>query len=311
MNIKALQAFQAVITEGSVSGAARAMHLSQPAVSRLIAVLEAELRLTLFKREKKRLLLTEEGAAFNREAHRILAGLREIPAIADEIRSHRPKRLRMVTMPRTALSVVAPAVARFAKEYPQVKLSLDVRSHRDIESWINGREYDLSFGNVPISFRAARSTPLVRAVFEVLMPADHPFTAKSAITLEDLAGETLVQNFPGMLLRRQTDIMFDAQNIRIEKEILAGTSQITEHLVAHGAGLTIIDRLSTLALDQTTVTTRPLVPERWVNFGVIRHRDDDPDPMVSTLIEMLREQIANCAVPGSIIPIEPDEDTLP
>ena len=163
MNIKALQAFQAVITEGSVSGAARAMHLSQPAVSRLIAVLEAELRLTLFKREKKRLLLTEEGAAFNREAHRILAGLREIPAIADEIRSHRPKRLRMVTMPRTALSVVAPAVARFAKEYPQVKLSLDVRSHRDIESWINGREYDLSFGNVPISFRAARSTPLVRA----------------------------------------------------------------------------------------------------------------------------------------------------
>ena len=59
------------------------------------------------------------------------------------------------------------------------------------------------------------------------------------------------------------------------------------------------------------MTTRPLVPERWVNFGVIRHRDDDPDPMVSTLIEMLREQIANCAVPGSIIPIEPDEDTLP
>ena len=307
MNIKALLAFQAVITEGSVSGAARAMHLSQPAVSRLIAILEAELRLTLFKREKKRLRLTEEGNAFNREAHRILASLREIPAIADEIRAHRFKRLRMVTMPRTALSVVAPTVARFSKEFPEVKLSLDVRSHRDIESWINGREYDLSFGNVPISFLSARSTPLVRTVFEVLMPTDHPFTKKTHVTLEDLAGETLVQNFPGMLLRRQTDMMFDAQSIRIEKEILAGTSLITEHLVAHGAGLTIIDRLSTLAMDPALVTTRPLLPERWVSFGVIRHCEDDPDPMVNTLVDMLRDKIDEYAVPGSIIPVPLEE----
>nr|WP_321455784.1 LysR family transcriptional regulator [uncultured Cohaesibacter sp.] len=310
MNIKALLAFQAVITEGSVSGAARTMNLSQPAVSRLISILEAELRLTLFKREKKRLRLTEEGAAFNREAHRILAGLREIPTIADEIRSHRPRRLRIVTMPRTALSIMAPSVARFSKENPDVKLSVDVRSHRDIESWINGREYDLSFGNVPISFRSARSTPLVRAVFEVLMPTDHAFTKKTHVTLEDLAGETLVQNFPGMLLRRQTDMMFDTQGIRIEKELLAGTSQITEHLVAHGAGLTIIDRLSTLAMDQTQVTTRPLLPERWVSFGVIRHCDDDPTPLINHLINIIRDRIDECAVPGSIVAIPIDEHTL-
>ncbi|SKA24223.1 LysR family transcriptional regulator [Consotaella salsifontis] len=300
MNIKALQAFNAVVLEGSVSAAARSMNLGQPAVSRLIALLEAELRLTLFKREKQRLYLTEEGATFNREARRILAALTEIPRIADEIRAHRPKRLRMVTMPRTSLSVVAPAVARFSRQRPDVKMSLDVRSHRDLESWINGREYDLCFGNVPVSHWAAQSTPLVRAVLEVLMPKDHPFADKEVVTLAELADETLVQNFPGMLLRRQTDAMFDASGIQIERELLAGTSQITQHLVAHGAGLAIIDRLSVLAMDPALVTTRPLHPARWVAFGVIRHCNDDPDPVVDALVDVLWERVAECVMPGSI-----------
>jgi DNA-binding transcriptional LysR family regulator len=61
MNIKALRAFRAVVAEGSVIGASRTMNLSQPAVSRLLALLEAELRLTLFLRVRRRLVLTDEG----------------------------------------------------------------------------------------------------------------------------------------------------------------------------------------------------------------------------------------------------------
>ncbi|WP_319498264.1 LysR family transcriptional regulator [uncultured Cohaesibacter sp.] len=303
MNIKELQAFNAVVQEGTVSGAARVMNLSQPAVSRLIMLLESELHISLFRREKQRLYLTEEGQAFNREARRILAGLSEIPRIAEEIRAHRLKRLRMVTMPRAALSVVAPVVARFTRENPDVKLSLDIRSHRDIESWINGREYDLGFGNVPITHWAAESTPIGRAVLEVLMPIDHPFARKEVVTLQDLATVPLVQQFPGMLLRRQTDALFDAHDVRIEQEVLAGSSQMAQYLVANGAGVTIIDRLSVLAMDDRLITTRPLSPTRWVAFGVIRHRDDDPDRMVLRLTEMLRERVAECAVDGSIVPL--------
>ncbi|MCF8481530.1 MAG: LysR family transcriptional regulator [Rhodospirillum sp.] len=300
MNIRALQAFNAVLTEGSVSGAARVMNLSQPAVSRLIALLEAELRLTLFKRERQRLFLTEEGAAFVREARRILAGLRDIPRIADEIRAHRFKRLRVVTMPRAALSVVAPAVARFTQVYPDVEVSLDMRSHRDLETWINGREYDLGFGNVPITHRSAVDMPLVRSVLEVLMPRDHPFTDREVVRMEDLAKEPLVQQFPGMLLRRQTDALFDAHDIRVGRDVLTGSSLLAQHLVAGGAGLTIIDRLSVLSMNPTVVTSRPLHPTRWVNFGVIRHRDEDPDPMARDMIQLLRDRVAECAVPGSI-----------
>ncbi len=311
MNIRALQAFNAVVSEGSVTAAARVMNLSQPAVSRLIAVLEAELQLTLFKREKKRLHLTDQGTAFLREAGRILAGLSEIPAIAAEIRTKTTSLLRVVSMPRTALSLVAPCVARFTRLYPDVKVSLDVRSHRELESWITGREYDLSFGNVPISIRSAVTTPLVRTALEVLMPADHPLAQREHVDLKDLRHETIVQNFPGQLLRRQTDAMFEAQGVQIEKELLAGTSVMTEHLVANKAGVAIIDRLSTLAMDERLVTSRPLLPAQWVTFGVIRHREDAPSPHVTALIDLLRERIADCAKAGSIVPIVAGETPAP
>lgn len=303
MNIRALQAFSAVLTEGTVSGAAQAMNLSQPAVSRLIALLESELNLTLFKRERHRLQLSDEGAVFAKEARRILASLQEIPRIAAEIRQGRLQRLRVVTMPRAALSVVVPAVAQLSRMHPEVKVSLDLRAHRDLETWINGREYDLGFGNVPVSHRAAEGTPMARAALQVLLPTGHPLADRAEIDVAMLKDEILVQQFPGMLLRGQVDALLQDCSVRGEREVLTNSSQMQQHLVAQGAGVAIIDRLSTLSMRSDQVVSRPLTPLRWVVFGVIRHRDSDPDPLVATLIELFRQQVGRCAVPGVIEPV--------
>ena len=86
MNINALMAFRAIVAEGSVAAAAQRLNRSQPAVSRMIAVLEHELKLRLFHRTRRRLALSDEGRAFYKETERILSGLNEIPKIAADIR---------------------------------------------------------------------------------------------------------------------------------------------------------------------------------------------------------------------------------
>ncbi|MEF2073056.1 LysR family transcriptional regulator [Consotaella aegiceratis] len=277
MNIKALRAFRAIVAEGSMSAAAQTLNLSQPAISRLISLLESELQLSLFKRDRRRLVLTEQGAAFEREASRILIHLDEIPRIAAEIRSSSVRRLRLVTMPRTALSIVSPAVARFSREHPDVEVSLDLRARRDLDFWIGGREYDFGFGNVPVGHRAAVGIPLVRTALQVL-----------------------VTQFPGLLLRRQIDELFEAHDVRPRRLLLAGSSQIMQHLVANGAGVTVIDRLSTLALAPGVVSMRPFKPERWVAFGVIRPRANRLDPLSERMIDYLRDEIAKHLEAGSI-----------
>ncbi|WP_145975925.1 LysR family transcriptional regulator, partial [Ruegeria atlantica] len=66
MNIKALRAFRATLSEGTLVAASEILHLSQPAISRLISGLEAELGLTLFDRSGRNLTPTREGLAFYR-----------------------------------------------------------------------------------------------------------------------------------------------------------------------------------------------------------------------------------------------------
>ncbi len=310
MNIKALRAFRAVATEGSVIGASRAMNLSQPAVSRLLALLEAELRLTLFHRVRRRLILTDEGRAFVREAGRILANLDEIPRIADEIRASRVKRLRVVSMPRTALSVVCPAVARIAREHPDVEISLDLRTRRDLELWIGGKEYDIGFGNVPVLHRAVRSLPLVRARLEVLLPAAHRMAGRDRLSIEDLAGEEIIAQFPGLLLRKQMDELFHASEMQTHYRLQTSSSQMASHLVANGAGITIIDRLSAATLDPQTVVLRPLEPARWVSFGVILPQEDEGEPLVDLMIAHLRQEIAARLAPGLVEPAGGESHTL-
>jgi len=300
VNIKALRAFRAIVAEGSMIGASRAMNLSQPAVSRLLALLEAELKFKLFHRIRRRLILTDEGRAFVREAGRLLANLDEIPRIAEEIRASRVKRLRVVSMPRAALSVVCAAIASLSRDYPDLQISLDLRTRRDMELWIGGKEYDVGFGNVPVIHRLVRSTALVRVRLEVLLPAGHPLADRDRLTVEDLTGEEIIAQFPGLLLRRQMDEIFHARDLHIPYRLQTSSSQIANHLVANGAGLTIIDRLSTATLDPREVVLRPLDPERWVSYGVFLPRGEDADPLVEVVIDYLRREIAGRLVSGVV-----------
>ena len=291
MRIKALQAFLIIAAEGSMNAASQVLHISQPALSRMIAQLERELKLTLFHRHHRNLTLTDEGRAFLREARRILANLNEIPRIAAEIRERSGQRLRIVTMPRVALSLVCPAVARFTRDYPDVQISVDLRTRRDLELWIGGKEYDLGIGNVPVAHKAVHGTPLVRTRLEVLLNRDHPLAARPHLTPGEIAGENIIAQFPGLMLREETDALFLSEGIKAHYRLLTSSSQIACQLVAQGAGITIIDPLSAATFDPDRIVLRPLRPARWVTFGVIMANDATPDPLTTGLVESLRQEI--------------------
>lgn len=292
MNIKALRAFRLVVSEGSVNAAAKTLCLSQPAVSRLIALLESELKLTLFLREGRRMLLTAQGAAFLQEAGRILANLDEIPRIASEIRNSGMQRLRLVTMPRVAMSLVCPAVAEFGRRYPDVQVSLDLKNRRDMEQWIVGKEYDLGVGGTPVIHRAAVGRSLVRVRVGVLMPATHRLAAKDEVDCADLAGERLIAQMPGLQFREQIDEIFASCGVQPTYRVQTSSSQMATRLVLDGAGLTLIDRLSAQAFLTPEVVLRPLNPERWFEFGIIRARDGRLSPLAEAFAACLASEIS-------------------
>ena len=125
MNLKSLRAFLYVMDEGALVHASRRMNLSQPAVSRLVNLLEEEVGVKLFYRDQKTLMPTPEAELFYPEAQRIVASLDDLPDLFCQFRSSALVPLRIVSQLRAANGLIIPALGRFAEQYPEVRTTLD------------------------------------------------------------------------------------------------------------------------------------------------------------------------------------------
>lgn len=280
------------INEGSIAGASRKMNLSQPAVSRLISSLEGELRLNLFNRMGRRLSPTPQALAFTHEAGRILANLDEIPRIAAEIRTGQKERLRVVTMPRIASAIVSPAVSQWMSTGPDTRLSLDVRSRREAERWLAGREYDFGIGALPVQHPGIETELLIRARAQAVLPKKHPLAEKSQISVEDLKNEPFIALMQGLLLRTQIDDLFRSAGVVKTYHCEVSASQLACQLVADGAGVSIADVLTIGSIRPGAVELRPITPERWMSFGLLIPRKRKLPPAGLKLIDCIRQRIA-------------------
>jgi DNA-binding transcriptional LysR family regulator len=269
MNIKALRAFRATMLEGSLVAASRAVHLSAPATSRLISQLEAQLRLTLFERDGRRLRPTAAGTAFFRDCSRILDGLDELPSIADAVRAGRQQALRVVAMPRVAGALVAPAVARFMAVEPHRPVRLDVRARREASHWLASREYDLAVGTLPLAHPEIETRPLLRVQAQVVMPRRHRLARRTVVTAQDLVDERVITLLPGLLLRTQLDDSFHSVGLQPSYACECASSQMACQLVSQGAGVALADTLTLMGLNAAGLVLRPFAPQRWMSFGLL------------------------------------------
>lgn len=121
-----MQVFERVADEGGFAAAARALDMSPPVVSRLIAELEAHLGTRLFQRTTRKVTLTEAGQAYLVRVRQIMQDVDEADAIASAHTNELAGRLRVHTLPVLASYVIAPLLAAFCERYPGIVLDIEV-----------------------------------------------------------------------------------------------------------------------------------------------------------------------------------------
>ncbi|MBX3661922.1 MAG: LysR family transcriptional regulator [Burkholderiales bacterium] len=313
MNVRGLRLFRLVVTTGSLSAAAESLSLSTSAASRLIALLEAELRLQLFHRTRRRLTLTAQGEVFYREAEHILAGFDEIPRIAGDIRSGAQSQLRLVTGPRIGQGLLAPALGLFRKAHPEIRVSVDMQSRFGIEGIVGTRVYDLGIISLPVAHPLVdiENRGLFRVRVEAVLPERHPLAAKASVTAKDLAAEPLLGLWPGQRWRKQIDDFFGSGGVRPRYAVETRSSLMACQLAREGAGVALLDRVCAQAIDLRGLAMRPLEPERWMLFGYV-HQARQPLganalaflDCVRAVLERFREQSAENA--ASVVMVSAD-----
>lgn len=127
-----MQVFERVSDEGGFAAAGRALDMSPPAVTRLIAQLEARLGTRLFQRTTRRVLLTEAGEAYLARVRQILQDVEEADALASAHTNTLSGRLRVHTQPVLATYVIAPLLSEFRRRQPGIVVEIDVEAHRGL-----------------------------------------------------------------------------------------------------------------------------------------------------------------------------------
>lgn len=148
--LQSMRVFERVVDEGSFAAAARALDMSAPVVTRLVADLEDHLGTRLLQRSTRRLALTEAGQAYLGRVRHILQDIDEAHAVTSSHTTELAGRLRLHAPPVMASYVIAPLLAEFRRRYPKIQIDIEVENAQEppIE------DYDITLFGVDERFDA-------------------------------------------------------------------------------------------------------------------------------------------------------------
>lgn len=292
MNLHKLAAFRAVMELRTLTEAANHLHITQPAMSRLISSLERDLDIKLFHRRRKRLIPTTEAESFFRVAQRILASIDELPRLVHDIRSHAGTRLRVVSMPRVAEVFVVPALQRFSKLYPRVNHTVEILSRIDMEQWISRQHFDIGLGALPTVHASLRTEELCKVPAVAVMSSSHRLAKRKSITADELADEPLVAPISGTMNRQNMDTILENASITPNIRTECGSGVLACHLAAAGIGITICDALTPRSYMQPDTVLVPIEPRFDMAFGILYPTAVTPESVTTAFTEILKEVVA-------------------
>ncbi len=196
MDLANLNAFIAVAETHSFSLAAERLHLTQPAVSKRIAALEAQLDVRLFDRLGREISLTEAGRALLPRAYQILNVLDDTRRALTNLNGDIGGRLSLATSHHIGLHRLPPLLRAFTRAHPQV--SLDIRfldSEVAYDEVLHGRAELAVITLAPQLAEPVLAVKVWDDPLDFVVAPEHPLAAKADITLADIAGHPAV--FPG------------------------------------------------------------------------------------------------------------------
>jgi DNA-binding transcriptional LysR family regulator len=242
---RALNAFRQTILSGSVTGAASALGRTQPAISRLLKELEADVGFALFERTKGRLALTPEGRYFFQELQRSFLGFERVSAVAAEIRQGRRGSLRIAALPAAAASFLPDALAGFARAFPGTSLELLVLSSAEVVRLVQAQECDLGIVEGSLVTPAVVVTHKHALRCAVVAPGRSPLRRKRVVALQDLHGQPLVALSPERsALGAQLAMLLGRAGIEPRTTATTHLTAAVSALVLQGMGIGVVDELT-------------------------------------------------------------------
>ena len=291
--LKPLRAFCQVARLGSISRAAEALFLSQPAVTLQIQALEREFGVRLFERTGRRLTLTREGEALHELARPMVEQLDTLGAsFRERLRGLEGGELQVAAGSSTILYLLPKIVEAFRASYPDVQLTLHNVTGAGGLELLRSDKVDLAVGSmldVPndLDYAAAyRFDPML------ITPRDHPLAALPRITLADLSPYGLILPPQRLTTYRLVDLVFRKAQVPYTVALEVGGWEVIKQYVAMGLGISIVTAICLTDSDRERLHARSLAeffPAR--SYGVVMRRGKYLSPQARAFIDLIRPDL--------------------
>lgn len=260
-----LRLFAAVIEHGGFTAAAKALHLTQPAVSMQVKELEEACGLPLFEKLGRRVDLTEAGRELATCVAGITAQLRETQEHLDALRGLKKGTLKLGAV--STAKYFAPALlAEFQRLYPDTSVRLVVSNREDIVRHLENNEVDLVLMGRPPKEVATDATSFAKHPLIIIAAPDHPLAQRRRIRLATVAQENFLLREPGSGTRAAMEALFASRNLAFKASMEMSSNETIKQAVMAGMGLAFISS-HTVGLE---LTARRLVALDVVGLPVMK-----------------------------------------
>lgn len=293
MDIHALNCFLAVVRAETITGAARILYMTQPALTRQMQALEEELGTTLFLRGKRRITLTEDGRFLYRRAREIVELMERTSQAFHKNSTDIAGEVFISGGETRAMRMVARAACRVRSEHPAITFSIHSGNGDDVRDRLDRGLADFGVYIEPVDLSTYEFLRMpARDTWGVLIPSNHPLAARDAVGPEDLAGEPLIASRQTMVRNEMAawfGAAYDRLNIVVRYSLLYNAS----FLVEQGMGIALcLDGILNLP-EHGPLCFRPLRPAMEVGVCLAWKKNQVFSRAAACFLDTFRKEISS------------------
>lgn len=275
--------------------AAERCGISQPALSTQLQELEAELKVQLVERSRRRVLLTPIGHDVVARARRVLQELQAIGQLAERERHFLDGTIRVGVLPSLGPYLLPHILPSLKQHYPALTLYLREGVAGDLLRRLDEGDLELLFFPLPIADPAFETEPLFDEPLWLALPRNHPLAGKPRIEEGDLHGQTILALEPGHSLCEAVLALCRLWNAHPLLDFATTSLDTLRQMAGLGVGATVLPALYVRAeaLQDPQITVKPFgEPSPCRTIGLVWRRETARRDAYRTLADLIRDALS-------------------
>jgi DNA-binding transcriptional LysR family regulator len=246
MRLRHIEVFHAIYTNGSITNAAKMLHVSQPSVSKVLSHAEMQLGFKLFERIKGRLIPTDEANMLFDEVDKIYQQMRSIKSTAENIKKAEFGNINLSVTPALGFDALPNAIAKYHKIYPHVNFNVQTVHNNEVLQALLEHKCDIAILFSPSVMPSVKSIELAQSELVIVYPKTTFPELPEQLTLNDLVDLEFIDiSDSGPLGNLLWGRMME-EHVVLNSTIKVQTYFIAARLVTQGAGICIVDKYTAL-----------------------------------------------------------------